>query len=280
MSSTAQRWSRRTSAASERAPPWKAMRYSPSQLAASRCARSAIRPPRLRSRRRRCLARHRRHLHHHPQQQCPHPYRAAFRKSRSCRSLSTCPRTSRSSTAPACHRCTPIQPRASPLRRWYSRVPSPPPRRPANPISSPPRAAPPKPRRKPPSPRPRNADMAETYQPEPPPLRDSVKKRVKSLFVVASFIAVVSGSIQIAGNFLNFGISGTQTAQAPAPQPDKIETVAETTEPQTTPTVVVNPLALPQLPTAPLVHARSAPAAGTPLENFNATVAMPSLFNT
>ena len=130
-----------------------------------------------------------------------------------------------------------------------------------------------------PSTRPPQADTAEAYEPERPPLRDSVKKRVKSLFVVASIIAVVTGSIQIAGNFLNFGNSGTQTAQAPAPQPDKIGTVAETTEPQTTPTVVVNPLALPQLPTAPLVHARAAPAAGTPLENFNATVAMPSLFN-
>jgi localization factor PodJL len=130
-----------------------------------------------------------------------------------------------------------------------------------------------------PSTRPPQADTAEAYQPERPPLRDSVKKRVKSLFVAASIIAVVSGSIQTAGNFLNFGNSDTQTAQAPAPQPDKIGTVAETTEPQTTPTVVVNPLALPQLPTAPLVHARSAPAAGTPLENFNATVAMPSLFN-
>ena len=130
-----------------------------------------------------------------------------------------------------------------------------------------------------PSTRPPQADTAEAYEPERPPLRDSVKKRVKSLFVVASIIAVVTGSIQIAGNFLNFGNSGTQTAQAPAPQPDKIGTVAETTELQTTPTVVVNPLALPQLPTAPLVHARAAPAAGTPLENFNATVAMPSLFN-
>jgi len=130
-----------------------------------------------------------------------------------------------------------------------------------------------------PSTRPPQADTAEAYEPERPPLRDSVKKRVKSLFVVASIIAVVSGSIQTAGNFLNFGNSDTQTAQAPAPQPDKIGTVAETTEPQTKPTVVVNPLALPQLPTAPLVHARSAPAAGTPLENFNATVAMPSLFN-
>ena len=54
-------------------------------------------------------------------------------------------------------------------------------------------------------------------------------KRVKSLFIAASIIAVVIGSIQIAGNVIDFGGSEpakTKTAQAPATDADRIETAA------------------------------------------------------
>ena len=60
-------------------------------------------------------------------------------------------------------------------------------------------------------------------------------KRVKSLFIAASIIAIVIGSIQIAGNILNFGSSGTQTAQAPAVQLRiKIETAVRSAAPEPT----------------------------------------------
>ena len=45
-------------------------------------------------------------------------------------------------------------------------------------------------------------------------------KRVKSLFIAASIVAIVVGSIQIAGTMLDFGDPGTNRHQSPDAQPD------------------------------------------------------------
>ena len=65
----------------------------------------------------------------------------------------------------------------------------------------------------------------ETFEPDDTgdnsPLRKSMFKRVKSLFIAASLIAIVIGSIQIASNVMNFGgPRDIDTARAPAPSGD------------------------------------------------------------
>ena len=69
--------------------------------------------------------------------------------------------------------------------------------------------------------RPPRPEPAEAYGAESPSLRTKIVKRVKSLFIAASIIAIVVGSIQIAGNVLNLGNSRTQTAEIPAAHPGK-----------------------------------------------------------
>ena len=113
-----------------------------------------------------------------------------------------------------------------------------------------------------------------------PSLRSKMMKRVKSLFIAASIIAIVIGSIQIAGNVLNRGSSGTQTAQAPAANSNQIETAVRSAAPEPIAAVPANPLALPKLSaTTPLAQPSGnmsiaiAPSSGT------TTPAMPSLFS-
>ena len=85
----------------------------------------------------------------------------------------------------------------------------------------------------------------EDEQPAAPPLRDRLMKRVKSLFVAASVIAVMIGGVQIASNYVDFGNFSNKVAQnpigdakklaeaAPADKPDE-PTVASNTAPVTT----------------------------------------------
>jgi localization factor PodJL len=124
------------------------------------------------------------------------------------------------------------------------------------------------------------AEALDAYEPETPSLRGKLMKRVKSLFVAASIIAIVIGSIQIAGNILNSDKSGTQTAQAPATNTDKIETAASSAAQEPTASIPVNPLALPKLPAMPplAMPSGNTPIATVPPYGF-ATPTMPSLFS-
>ena len=79
-------------------------------------------------------------------------------------------------------------------------------------------------------------------------LRTKMMKRVKSLFVAASIIAIVIGSIQIAGNVLDFGSSTTKTAQAPVAKIDKSDVAVEDKAPDSTASIPTNPLPLPAPP--------------------------------
>ena len=120
----------------------------------------------------------------------------------------------------------------------------------------------------------------DAYEPEAPSLRGKLMKRVKSLFVAASIIAIVIGSIQIASNILNSGKSATQTAQAPAANTDKVETIASNAAPEPTASIPVNPLALPKLPVVPplAMPSGNTPIATVPPYGF-ATTTMPSLLS-
>jgi localization factor PodJL len=124
------------------------------------------------------------------------------------------------------------------------------------------------------------AEPVETYDPENPSLRGKLMKRIKSLFVAASIIAIVIGSIQIAGNILNSDNSTTQTAQAPANNTDKLETIASSAAPEPAASIAVNPLALPKLPATP---ALAPPSGNTPIATappyILSTPAMPSLLS-
>jgi localization factor PodJL len=126
------------------------------------------------------------------------------------------------------------------------------------------------------------AEPADAYAPETPSLRAKMMKRVKSLFVAASIIAIVVGLVQIAGNVLDLGNSDSRTAQAPAPTTDKTAEAIQTTAPEPTGRIAANPLALPKLPAiGSLASPSGGPAiATTPPAGFNPlTQAMPSLFN-
>jgi len=119
-----------------------------------------------------------------------------------------------------------------------------------------------------------------------PSLRDKVMKRVKSLFIAASIIAIVVGSVQIAGTWFNFAnpiikLAGAP-ATAPATEPETPDLAAQEPAPEATGSVAANPLAPPSLPSiappalAPggsIVDAINPPPAANPL-----TPAMPSLF--
>jgi localization factor PodJL len=93
-----------------------------------------------------------------------------------------------------------------------------------------------------------HAEAVEVYEPETPSLRAKMMKRVKSLFIAASIIAIVVGSIQIAGNILDLGTSSTKTADAPAADTGKNEAAIQGRAPESTASIAANPLALPKLP--------------------------------
>lgn len=100
-----------------------------------------------------------------------------------------------------------------------------------------------------PSTRPSRQEAVEAYEPEASSLRSKMMKRVKSLFIAASIVAIVVGSIQIAGNVLAPGNSATQSAQAPAT--GTIQTAVRDAAPEPTASVAFDPLALPKLSATP-----------------------------
>jgi localization factor PodJL len=95
----------------------------------------------------------------------------------------------------------------------------------------------------------------EAFAPKTPSLRAKMMTKVKSLFVAASIIAIVVGSVQIAGKFFNFGKSGTQSVQTPVSENAKVDTAVISAAPRPAATVAANPPALspaiPALPTTP-----------------------------
>jgi localization factor PodJL len=131
-----------------------------------------------------------------------------------------------------------------------------------------------------PSSRAPRAESLEAYEPEAPSLRGKLIKRVKSLFVAASVIAIVIGTIQIAGNILKSDNPGAQTAQAPAANTDQVDTAASNAAPEPVASIPVNPLALPKLPAVPplAMPTGNTPIATVPPYGF-AAPAMPSLLS-
>jgi len=92
-------------------------------------------------------------------------------------------------------------------------------------------------------PRPLRTEAVAAYEAETGSLRDKVMKRVKSLFVAASIIAVVVGSVQMASRVFNFGSSITKLVQTPGPAPDTENSAAKTPEPDTTESIAAQPAA-------------------------------------
>jgi localization factor PodJL len=92
------------------------------------------------------------------------------------------------------------------------------------------------------------AETAATSVPETPSLRTKMVKRVKSLFVAASIIAIVVGSIQIASNVFDLRNFTTRTAKAPVKDTGKNEVAIQGPAPESTASIATKPLALPQLP--------------------------------
>jgi len=131
-----------------------------------------------------------------------------------------------------------------------------------------------------PSSRAPRAEPVESYEPETPSLRSKMMKRVKSLFVAASIIAIVVGSIQIAGNILDPGNSGTQTAQAPTANTDRIATAVRSAAPEPTASVGSNPLALPNLSATPPLALPSGKTSIATAPQYGVTApSMPSLLS-
>lgn len=113
-------------------------------------------------------------------------------------------------------------------------------------------------------------------------LRAKMMKRVKSLFIAASIIAIVVGSVQIAGNVLDLGNSTTKIAQAPVSNTTNTEAAEHHIAPDSTAIVAAGPLALPKLQE---MGSPALPSSGTmiattpPLGANQAAPAMPSLFD-
>jgi localization factor PodJL len=124
-------------------------------------------------------------------------------------------------------------------------------------------------------------EQFEDFEPEQPSLRAKLTKRIKGIFVAASVVAIIVGSIEIIGNVLDLGGEPSKTAQAPGPQRDRIETTANTPAPALQPaqTLAANPLALPQLPAAPLASAPQTQTDAVPPVAYNSVPAIPSLLN-
>ncbi|HEY4140816.1 MAG TPA: hypothetical protein VGM57_05345 [Pseudolabrys sp.] len=93
--------------------------------------------------------------------------------------------------------------------------------------------------RSPPPPAQPPADILELDDPDQPSLRGKLIKRVKQMFVAASVAAVVVGSVQIAGNFFEFGKG--DSARTASRADDDINT-ASTAKPATNVRFAANPL--------------------------------------
>jgi len=133
------------------------------------------------------------------------------------------------------------------------------------------------------APRPESIEIEDT---DAPSLRGRMMKRVKSLFIAASIIAVVVGSIQIAGNVFNFGGNDTNDIKtAKAPNRLTSEPAATDDQPAATATLAFNPLEPPKMPAlaplAPLAmpSANSMIAITPPLDLTPAPQSTPSLLS-
>jgi localization factor PodJL len=120
--------------------------------------------------------------------------------------------------------------------------------------------------------------VRESRGPDSPSLRSKMMKRVKSLFVAASIIAIVVGAIQIAGNVRDHSKSASKTAESRAPDAGKTSATktdgAESPDAgiATTPPAPANEVVAP----APSDNAKTAT---NPPQSLNQiTPATPSLF--
>ena len=123
------------------------------------------------------------------------------------------------------------------------------------------------------------AEPVETHERETTSLRAKMMKRVKSLFIAASIIAIVVGSAQIADNVLDLGNSTIKMAEVPVSNTGDTEAGAA---PESTAGIATNPLALPKLPEiGPLASSPGTPGIATtpPLGLNPTTQVMPSLFS-
>ncbi len=130
--------------------------------------------------------------------------------------------------------------------------------------------------------RPARLEPAAANGAESPSLRTKIVKRVKSLFIAASIIAIVVGSIQIAGNMRNFGKSKTQMAESPTAQTGKTAAAKDEAETELNASVATEPLVPPNPPAVP----PQAPLSGgagtvtTQPQSLNQTpLTTPSLFD-
>jgi localization factor PodJL len=123
---------------------------------------------------------------------------------------------------------------------------------------------------------------------EHPSLRGKLVKRVKSLFIAASIVAVVVGSIHIAGNVIDFGGSSSpeiKSANAPDAKADATDTAEATTAPPSTtnaPTSLIasplKPAKLPGLmPPAANIAAIAPPATSRPIQEYPSLLSPPAL---
>jgi localization factor PodJL len=126
------------------------------------------------------------------------------------------------------------------------------------------------------------AELFEAEESEPSSLRTKMLKRVKSLFIAASIAGVVVGTIQIAGNFIDFGKPDVKIASSAEPDAGTSETATPSTEPAAPASVAALPLATPQQTavTPPAAPATSNFAAISPPFDLTSTAQnLPSLLN-
>jgi localization factor PodJL len=117
--------------------------------------------------------------------------------------------------------------------------------------------------------------------PDAPSLSAKMTKRIKSLFIAASLVAIAVGSVQIASNFFEFGKTDTSIKTAllsdkddGEPEPPAPMAAAPTANAPVT--FAVNPLAAPKLPVIPATPSRNS-LAGLPLDFTPNAPSMPSL---
>ena len=91
-------------------------------------------------------------------------------------------------------------------------------------------------------------------------LRAKMMKRVKSLFIAASIIAIVVGAVQVAGKVFNFGSSITKLAEAPFTDPLLDEAKTEPAVDATAPTPEAT-ASIPAKPFAPPARWQGTPRA-------------------
>ena len=130
-----------------------------------------------------------------------------------------------------------------------------------------------------PNARAQRSDPSNAHEPGASSLGAKMIKRVKSLFIAASIIAIVVGSAQIVGTMLDLGKSTIKTVETPLSDSDTAEATVPSAAPETTASSAATPLELPKLPAL-------GPLASPPVSSTAATTppnqlpqAMPSLFD-